>query len=60
MGFANDIRKAVVGGDYTAEDVAGWLAEQHNAAAKSGDMGKAHIIWQLLKAWTSKANTDNT
>lgn len=50
MGLVNDLRKEMVGGDYTAEDVADWLVEQQNAAASAGDKAKADVIWQLLAA----------
>lgn len=58
MGLANEISKAAFGGKYTAIDVADWLAEQQNLAAKSGDSAKASLIWSLLKEWSKKTSQD--
>lgn len=58
MGLANEMRKASVGGDYTAIDVADWLAEQQNAAARAGDAARATTVWALMKAWSVKVASD--
>lgn len=58
MSLHNDLRKATTGGDYTAVDVADWLAEQQNSAAAAGEKGRAGVIWSLLTAWSAKTAQD--